>query len=119
MTTSLFVYGTLMPSDADSAARDNWSADAVRGRLYDLGPFPALVEVDNPEAGWVEGFARSVSTSELEAFDVYEEVGAGIYRRLETTTRGGRRVWVYEYARPLPPSARGPLDRWRDPLAVR
>ncbi len=119
MTSSLFVYGTLMPPDADSVARGNWSADAVRGRLYDLGPYPALVDLDNPEAGWVHGFARSVTTAELEAFDVFEEVDAAMYRRIETTTRDGRRVWVYVYARPLPPSARGPLARWQDPLAVR
>jgi gamma-glutamylcyclotransferase (GGCT)/AIG2-like uncharacterized protein YtfP len=44
--------------------------------------------------------------------DEYEGVAEGPYRRVEVTTRGGRRAWVYVYGRPLPPQDRRPIDRW-------
>ena len=58
MLSMLFTYGTLVPRDPESAAGEGWQPDAVRGRLYDLGLFPALVELDDAEAGWVEGYTR-------------------------------------------------------------
>jgi indolepyruvate decarboxylase len=113
----LFTYGTLMPVDSETAERDGWTADAVRGRLFDLGPYPALIDVDDPSAGWVEGYVRRVEEAELDGpLDRYEEVEAGLYRRTEVISRNRVRVWVYEYARPLPSQARGPLARWRAPL---
>jgi gamma-glutamylcyclotransferase (GGCT)/AIG2-like uncharacterized protein YtfP len=113
MSSLLFAYGTLMPADAAAAAREGWQPDAVRGRLFDLGPYPALIDLDDPEAGWVEGFVRPVDRDELEGrLDSWEDVAGGLYRRVETTTRSDRRVWVYVYDRPLPPRARGPLARW-------
>ena len=42
--TLLFAYGTLAPEGPASAVRDGWVADRVRGRLYDLGPYPALFD---------------------------------------------------------------------------
>ena len=113
MSSLLFAYGTLMPVDAGSAAHEGWEPDAVRGRLYDLGPFPALIDLGDPEAGWVEGFVRPVDREELEhRLDPWEDVEHGLYRRVEATTRNNSRVWVYVYDRPLPPQARGPLLRW-------
>jgi gamma-glutamylcyclotransferase (GGCT)/AIG2-like uncharacterized protein YtfP len=113
MSSLLFAYGTLMPADSVAADRDGWRPDAVRGRLFDLGPYPALVDLDDPEAGWVEGFIRPVDIEELETrLDPWEGVDQGLYRRAETTTRSSCRVWVYVYNRPLPPMARGPLARW-------
>ena len=38
----------------------------MRGRLYDLGPYPALIDLDDPAAGWVEGYVRAVEPAELE-----------------------------------------------------
>ena len=103
----LFAYGTLMPGDPERPPREGWSADAVRGRLFDLGPYPALVDLDDPSAGWVEGFVRPTDHAELEGpLDRYEEVEAGLYRRALTISRNQRQVWVYEYVRPLPSSAR-------------
>jgi len=116
MLSPFFAYGTLMPTNVAAIVRQRWTADAVRGRLFDLGPYPALVDLDAAGAGWVEGYVRVVEPLELEAFDRWEDVELGTYRRLETTTRAGVRAWVYEYARPLPPEARGPLSRWREPL---
>ena len=113
MSQWLFAYGTLMPPDRDAAEQAGWRPDAVRGRLYDLGPYPALVNLDEPGSGWVEGFVRPVDREELTTrLDPWEEVEQGLYRREETITRASCRVWVYVYNRPLPPCARGPLARW-------
>lgn len=113
MTSLLFAYGTLMPLDFQSAAQDGWSGDAVRGRLYDLGDYPVLVDLVDPTAGWVEGFVRAVDRAELEGpLDTFEQVDEGYYRRVEALTRNQRRVWVYVYARPVPTDAIGPLIRW-------
>lgn len=109
----LFAYGTLMPADREAAELSGWRRDAVRGRLFDLGPYPALVDLDDPSAGWVEGFVRPVKADELVSrLDPWEGVDDGLYRRVETTTRGSCRVWIYVYNRPVPDGARGPLVRW-------
>src|SRR4051812_14226585 len=103
--TLLFAYGTLAPDGLEAAARGGWVADSVRGRLFDLGPYPALVDLDDPAAGWVQGYVRGVTPAELAGrLDAYEGVDDGLYRRVAATTRGGRRAWVYVYARPLPPA---------------
>ncbi len=54
----LFVYGTLMPTSEGEAVRGGWVADRVRGRLYDLGPYPGLIDCGDPAAGWIAGFVR-------------------------------------------------------------
>jgi len=115
MTPSLlFAYGTLAPVGPNGSAAPGWIGDAVRGRLYDLGPYPALVDHDEPSAGWVEGWVRAVDPIELtQVLDPYEGVDEGLYQRVVATTRGGRLAWVYVYARPLPRLARGPLRRWK------
>jgi indolepyruvate decarboxylase len=116
MTTLLFAYGTLIPRDDERLASEGWVADAVRGRLYDLGAHPGLVDLDDPSAGWVEGYVRPVTLEELEGpLDRYEDVDSGLFRRVRTTTRLSRDVWLYLYSRPLPPESRGPLDRWTAP----
>ena len=112
----LFAYGTLAPPDAGAGVPRGWSADSVRGRLFDLGPYPALVDLDDPTAGWVEGFVRPVGELELrDRLDPYEGVDEGLYRRASALTAAGRVAWVYVYARPLPRDARGPLVRWDGP----
>ena len=103
-----FAYGTLAPETSDVASLECWMADAVRGRLYDLGAYPALVDHDDQDADWVEGYVRPVSLDQLTgSLDSYEGVGEGLYRRVQATTRAGRQVWVRVYARPVPPSAHG------------
>ena len=114
--TLLFAYGTLAPEDPGRAAREGWVADRVRGRLYDLGRYPALVDCGSTKASWVEGYVRTVDHDELtRRLDPYEGVADGLYRRIAATTEAGRLVWVYVYCRPLPPRARGPLVRWQRP----
>jgi gamma-glutamylcyclotransferase (GGCT)/AIG2-like uncharacterized protein YtfP len=112
----LFAYGTLGPADPATAASDGWVADRVRGRLYDLGPYPALCDCGDLSASWIQGYVRPVELTELTGrLDPYEGVDEGLYHRVAATTEAGRRVWVYVYARPLPPTARGPLCRWERP----
>ncbi len=116
----LFVYGTLAPDSPDVAGREGWAADAVRGRLYDLGPYPALVDHLDAGADWVEGYVRRVTWDQLTgSLDSYEGVGEGLYRRVKARTREGRDVWMYVYDQPLPPSALGPVDRWTSSKRVR
>lgn len=111
----LFAYGTLAPASAQDAAREGWREDAIRGRLFDLGPYPGLVGLDDPTAIWVKGYTRRVDPDELRGrLDAYEGVDEGLYRRVAATTRAGRRAWVYVYARALPATAREiPEGRWR------
>jgi gamma-glutamylcyclotransferase (GGCT)/AIG2-like uncharacterized protein YtfP len=120
MTAMLFAYGTLIPGDLDQLRREGWVPDAVKGRLFDLGPHPALVDLDGAGAGWALGYVRPVEMEELEGpLDTYEEVsGAGLFRRVQTTTRAHRLVWLYVFSRPLPPYARGPIERWQAPAGV-
>jgi len=116
MPSFLFAYGTLAPADPETALASGWNADAVRGRLFDLGPFPALVDLDDAEAPWIDGFVYSPVSEELiRRLDLYEGVDEGLYSRVAVTTQSGRSAWVYIYARPLPSSAKGPLTRWNGP----
>lgn len=109
----LFAYGTLGPGGRACRSAGPWEPDAVRGRLFDLGPYPGLVDLDHPSAGWVEGHARAVSPTELvESLDPYEGVAEGLFRREPAVSRSGRQVWIYVYNRPLPPNPVGPLARW-------
>ena len=109
----LFAYGTLGPVDRGAARRDRWTEAAVRGRLYDLGPYPALVAWADPSAGWVEGHVRAVDRAELEAvLDPYEGTDVGLFRRVALRTRSGVRAWAYVYPHPIPRGARGPITRW-------
>ena len=90
MSHLLFAYGTLAPSDHASA--EGWSADAVRGRLYDLGPYPAVFDLDDPEAGWVVGFVRETNLDELAGdLDTYEGVAEGLFIRRRIPHKVGPR----------------------------
>jgi gamma-glutamylcyclotransferase (GGCT)/AIG2-like uncharacterized protein YtfP len=115
----LFAYGTLKPGSLEAATAGVWSADAVRGRMFDLGPYPALADVGDPSAGWVEGFVRPVGEAELrEWLDPYEGVAQELFRRVATMTQAGCLAWVYVYARAIPRDARGPIARWDGPRAA-
>ena len=109
----LFAYGTLGPGEPIGADGHDWHPDAVRGRLFDLGLYPVLVDGDDPGAGWVEGHVRPVDSVELlEVLDPYEGVGEGLFQRELLRTRSGQEVWVYVYPHPVPERAFGPLPRW-------
>src|SRR5436305_14726743 len=103
MTSRLFAYGTFAPANDGDVARGGWTPDTVRGRLFDLGPYPALVDTDDPTAGWVEGYVCDVRDTALDGpLDEYEGVAEGLYRRVAVTTGKGVDGWGYGYARPVP-----------------
>jgi gamma-glutamylcyclotransferase (GGCT)/AIG2-like uncharacterized protein YtfP len=109
----LFAYGTLGPDDGEPGSLDGWIADAVTGRLFDLGSYPVLVGWDDPEAGWVEGHVRPVGRTELETvLDPYEGVGEGLFCRVVLRTRSGRFAWTYVFPHRVPDGAIGPIPRW-------
>lgn len=116
MTERLFAYGTLAPEDDQQAEHQDWQRDAIRGRLFDLGAYPALFDLDDPGADWVEGHVRETTTVELEGdLDTYEGVEEGLFSRKMVRTRSGLIAWVYVYARARPEYMRGPIERWHGP----
>ncbi|MGL4463722.1 MAG: gamma-glutamylcyclotransferase family protein [Planctomycetia bacterium] len=108
----LFVYGLLQSGKRPPATTSAAVADAVRGDLYDLGPYPTAVRVGDPAADWIEGETLTIDDAELPALDEFEDVAGGLYRRLRTTTRNGLTAWVYEYLPLIPPDLQ-PQRRWR------
>lgn len=106
----LFAYGTLQPGHHPPASLGRHWPDAIPGRLFDLGPYPAAIDVGTA-ASWIEGTVLDIAAEEIEALDRYEGADRGLYRRLLVRARSGAQVWVYEYARPLPHTAR-PITRW-------
>ena len=123
----LFTYGTLSPESPECDAEGGRVPDEVRGRLYHLGPYPALVDVDDPSAGWIIGYVREVQTEELEGpLDSYEAVTEGLFRRRIVNTKAGRQARVYVDAGEIPNAARNQIERWegrrvdsRDPDQLR
>lgn len=114
----LFVYGQLQPGLKQPRSMSRAWPDRVRGLLYDLGAFPAAVKIDAANQ-WLRGFVLDIAEVELvEDLDSYEDVDQGLYRRIQTITEAGFEAWVYEYARPLPPTAVGPIERWPSTLQV-
>ncbi len=108
----LFVYGQLQPGRREPRTASRAWPDRTRGELFDLGPYPAAVRVGNSSQS-IFGFVLDVAESELTGdLDAYEGVEDGIYRRIRAVTEAGFNVWIYEYARPIPTSAVGPIDRW-------
>jgi gamma-glutamylcyclotransferase (GGCT)/AIG2-like uncharacterized protein YtfP len=109
MVEYLFVYGTLRSAFSNryalllSRQGTLLGLAQVRGRLYDLGRYPAFA-ASNGHDHWVEGeiFALRNSAPLLAALDAYE---GPAYRRVRTqATLDERRLtaWVYEYRRELP-----------------
>ena len=100
----VFVYGTLRSGAAQHARLDGATLldhGFVRGRLYDLGPYPGAV-LGGPArdriAGEVYRLRRPVR--DLAALDAYEGLAPeGDYRRVRcsvATRRLGRvRAWIY------------------------
>lgn len=109
----LFVYGLLQPGQRPPQTMSrSWPA-TVFGELYDLGPYPGVVKIDQC-ARVVHGWVIEIEEAELAALDEFEGVGRpDTYRRIRTTTADEHQVWIYEFIGPLPA---GPaLDRWPIP----
>ncbi len=110
----LFVYGLLKPGLRPPRTFLVAYPDRVAGQLYDLGPYPALLLAGPTSTSqhWAGGFTLLIAEEELADLDDFEDVAEGLYRRKLVRTELGFDAWVYEYARPLPPSAFGPLPTW-------
>lgn len=107
----LFAYGQLQPGIRSPRTMRRAWPDRVRGELFDLGPYPAAVRIGAAEGSFC-GHVIEIDASELAELDTFEGVGEGLYRRVRATTEAGQSVWIYQYARPLPADARGPVERW-------
>lgn len=129
MELPLFVYGTLRPALAPAAiaavagSLRRLGPARVRGRLYDLGRYPAAVA--DPEAsGWIEGelVALGPDSPPLAWFDDYEgwdpaAPDTALFRRErhEALDAGGRAVacWIWVWAREVDERRRIGDGRWR------
>ena len=103
----LFVYGTLRTGGSNDIARiapeaRHFAGARVRGLLYDLGAYPALLL--DPGAGWVAGELYTVPAHAWPALDALEEPVTperpdGEYFKLEAEVEladgSHRLVWIY------------------------
>ncbi len=104
----LFVYGTLMPGEANHRLIELHVRSArpatIEGVLVDLGAFPALI----PGDGIVEGVLLEMAVEAMEITDRLEGFHPGrdhsLYLRKEVIARldDGQELqaWTYEYANP-------------------
>jgi gamma-glutamylcyclotransferase (GGCT)/AIG2-like uncharacterized protein YtfP len=132
MEPHLFVYGTLMstaPGAFGKAMRERLQSEAqllgpaaIRGRLYDLGRYPALVDSDDP-ADLVHGqvFALREPGKSFAWLDRYEGIvpgqhGHNEYQRVQRPVRLARgediTAWVYIYCKSVARAPRIAAGRW-------
>jgi gamma-glutamylcyclotransferase (GGCT)/AIG2-like uncharacterized protein YtfP len=115
MLQNLFVYGTLMSTIghrmALRLAREGRliGPAAVRGRLYDLGAYPALVEAD-AEGGEVYGEVHALTdpAASFRWLDAYEGIVPGrdceyvrVQRSVRLETGAELTAWLYLYRAPV------------------
>lgn len=125
----LFVYGTLLPgSGIDLAERlEPIEPARVRGRLYDLGRYPALVLAGQEEAadtcGWVHGLLCAVPDEadlwarldRYEGYDPADPDGSEYVRRRArawSESDEWRACWVYDFSQPIDTARLLPDGRW-------
>ena len=122
MGEHLFLYGTLRPGLAPSelarrvASLRRVGTGSIRGRLYDLGPYPgAILDASADTRILGEVFQLPDTGLVLEALDAYEcycpgDPDGSLYLRVrgEVTLEEGRQVlcWVYVYNRNVGDAAR-------------
>lgn len=106
----LFTYGMLMPGESGYRALGldvrvkRLGSERLSGRLYHLGHYPGLVVGRH---GVVQGellsFEDRKLLDELDAYELYdpENPARSEYRRIEVDLMSGKRVWTYEYNRPI------------------
>jgi gamma-glutamylcyclotransferase (GGCT)/AIG2-like uncharacterized protein YtfP len=110
MTERVFVYGTLRTGASNAwrmAGSRLLGPGTVRGRLYRVAWYPALVL--DPRAGEVRGELHDVPCAMLPGLDRFEGVSAAgegsEYRRIRArvTLPGGSEVeaWVWEWRAPM------------------
>lgn len=90
----LFTYGTLRSGRNGAALLhgcDRVGEGVVRGTLYDLGDFPALLLSGEDE---VRGEIWRCPAELLAELDAYEGVDEGLFRRVAVRV-DGRACWIY------------------------
>lgn len=98
----IFVYGTLKDGKGQCAY--------IHGDLFNLGPFPGIKNAGK-SSNWVRGEVHDVTESRLKQLDGYEGV-PWTYTRKSVSIFDENRdplnmsVWVYEYVRDIPETAR-------------
>jgi len=115
MLQHLFVYGTLMSTTghrmALRLAREGRLVGpaAVRGRLYDLGVYPALVQAE-AEDGEVYGEVHALTdpAASFRWLDAYEGIVPGrdceyvrVQRSVRLETGAELTAWLYLYRAPV------------------
>jgi gamma-glutamylcyclotransferase (GGCT)/AIG2-like uncharacterized protein YtfP len=115
MTDYLFIYGTLMPSEADDEIAHivrrlrRLGAAYVRGRLYNFGEYPGAV-IDHSANTLVRGELVELPADKgiLDALDKYEEFNPSkpqkslfVRKKAKIKLASGRTVegWIYVYNR--------------------
>jgi gamma-glutamylcyclotransferase (GGCT)/AIG2-like uncharacterized protein YtfP len=127
---SVFVYGTLQQGECRERC---WPRPprkiepaTVRGVLYDLGPYPALIDGDDLVAGELWHLAPedvSITLAELDRVEAFTTAPDDLYRRVVVTCQTNTstvQAWTYQYARTadlkpaqrILPSTAG-LCRWK------
>lgn len=116
MSEHLFLYGTLLPSEAPEEIASlvkrfrRLGSAHVRGRLYDFGQFPGAV-LDPSSRTIIHGELVALPADErlLKTLDRYEEFNPShpkkslfVRKRAKVSMTGGitREVWIYVYNRP-------------------
>lgn len=107
--SSVFVYGTLMRGQSRERCWPHAPLAVepaiVRGALYDLGPYPAMIAGSDLVAGELWHIAAEHLETTLRALDAVEGYAGrddDLYRRvvIDCETSGGvAQVWTYYYAR--------------------
>jgi gamma-glutamylcyclotransferase (GGCT)/AIG2-like uncharacterized protein YtfP len=104
---SVFVYGTLLVGESNHYIAEPFvlsvQPGAVRGRLYDVGHYPALAlptEHEESQENIVVGEWFEVTEAGLKAMDILEDYyGPGHSNEYErvwiTDVNGSREGWVY------------------------
>jgi len=117
MSEHLFLYGTLIPSEAPKEIAPivkrfrRLGSAHVRGRLYDFGEFPGAI-LDPSSRTMIHGelVALPSDAGILQALDRYEEFDPvdpkkSLFIRKKAKVRmangSSREGWVYVYNRPL------------------
>ena len=111
---SLFVYGTLLTGEANHHIIAPYllaaEPGAIRGKLYNVGPYPALMLSESRVDGMIVGEWMIIREAGLPALDRLEQFyGPGDLRNEYERVRvvdidGNREGWVYLYVRQDPRS---------------
>lgn len=110
----IFVYGTLrrgQRADVGDQGGEFICCDAIRGRMYDCGWYPG-VKVGEKDPPIVLGDVYRIRDGRLPPrLDKYEGY-PHLYDRVQVTSLGGRKVWVYVHNGDMADSTPVPSGNW-------